>query len=539
MLGCQAPEAWKNEGDPAINQINSSMMEAMQGNNMEADSSASVSNAVTNALLPNLALTDDQDTKELPRFDVSVDNMPVRSFFIGLVKDTSYNVVVDPTLEGTISLHLKQVTIPNVLEALQDAYGYEFRVEHFGIYVTKGGLQTKTFKINYLDIKRSGNSSTIISSGQPSQQNPVSSTLTGSTSSNTEVNSTVSQVETKSESDFWGILTLTINSLVADTPNAKVIVNPAAGIVIVKAYPHTLQTVAKYLDEVQSTMTHQVIIEARILEVALTKQYQAGVDWNILGVSQNGTQSITNNDNLNTFSNMFTLDITDGSAFSTMIELLSTQGNVQVLSSPRISTLNNQKALIKVGQDQYFITDISNTISEGTDSTDNTQDVELTPFFSGISLDVTPEISHDKQILLHIHPIVSKVTSNTINYTINGENQSLPSALSNIKETDNLIRAQSGQIVVIGGLMENRTSEFLASTPGAGNLSFAGALFRKTNQASVNSELIILLKPIVIDNGDWNTQLESISEQFKKLNRGYHLGDFQDRFGNLGEYEKN
>lgn len=585
LTACDPPQDWKKQGNPAVDQINSSMAQMIAENKKIDNQGGIISKDVANALLPSLEVQS-SESQPLARFDVSVDDMPANTFFVGLVKDTPYNIVVDSKIKGTISLHLKQVTIPEVLEALERAYGYEYHFEKFGIYITKDGLETRTFKIHYLDIERKGNSTTVISSGQPTAQpgsstNNAGSTLgssgTGSSSRGSAENSTVSQVETRTQSSFWKVLATTIGSIVgtesetttsttsnttaaqgetvegAETSEAgvemgpvtltktntsSVIVNPAASLVVVTATPKVLHTVAKYLDEVQSAMTQQVMIEAKILEINLSKTYQAGIDWSILGMSQEGTQNIISNDNLPSFQHMFTLNITDGDLFSTTIELLSTQGNVQVLSSPRISTLNNQKALIKVGQDEYFVTDISNTITGTTTTTENTQDVEITPFFSGIALDVTPEISSNDQILMHIHPIISRVTDHTITYTVNDHEQSLPSALSTIKETDNIVRARSGQIVVIGGLMENKTSEYLGGTPFAEDIPFVGGLFRKTSQLSSNSELVILLKPVIVKSNNWTSELESISERFKKLKRGYHVGGHPNRFGNTGEYEE-
>lgn len=589
LTACGSHSDWENPGHPAVDQINESMAAAIANNKKGNQQNNAISKDVANALMPGLELQSSEE-EPLARFDVAVDNMPANTFFMGLVKDTPYNIVVDPKIKGHISLNLKQVTIPEVLEALEQAYGFEYHIEKFGIYITKGGLQTRTFKIHYLDIHRKGRSTTVISSGQPTAQTnhgndglsgPVAAAVTGNNgSSGSSGDSTVSRVETTTESDFWKILAATVTSIVgvesesvssteeqingAESNNndnsdsdqnnksksisvgpvtftksnvSSVIVNPAASLVVVTATPKVLHSVAEYLDEVQSAMTKQVMIEAKILEVNLSKTYQAGIDWSILGMSQSGTQNIVSNDNLPSFQNMFTLNITDGDLFSTTIELLSTQGNVQVLSSPRISTLNNQKALIKVGQDEYFVTDISNTITGTSTTTENTQNVEITPFFSGIALDVTPEISSSDQVLLHIHPVISRVSNHTLTYTVNDSEQSLPSALSTIKETDNIVRARSGQVVVIGGLMENKTSEYLGSTPYADSIPFVGSLFRKTNQLSSNNELVILLKPIIVDNGTWTSELESISERFKKLKRGYHFGAHQDRFGNTAEFE--
>ena len=194
-----------------------------------------------------------------------------------------------------------------------------------------------------------------------------------------------------------------------------------------------------------------------------------------------------------------------GAGFAAFVEMLQTQGDVKVLSSPRVSTVNNQKAVIKVGGDEFFVTGVSNnqTIS-GTTATNNPE-VELTPFFSGIALDVTPQIDDDKNIIMHIHPTISNVDQRDKNFIVSGEIFTLPLAFSNIQESDNVVRAQSGQIVIIGGLMKEAATEENASVPILGDIPLLGNLFRHKKMVRIKKELVIMLKPSVIEQGsDWN-----------------------------------
>jgi MSHA biogenesis protein MshL len=537
LVACQAStiDTPGQTGRPPIDQINADMQLAIDNNQHQQSPHVNgLSKEVANALLPDLNWqTNTIDT--LPQFDVAAEDMPARTFFLGLVDDSPYNIIVDPAITENVNLHLKQVTIPQVLDALQQSYGFQYTIEHYGIYVTKGKIETRTFKVNYINLIRSGNSHTEVSSGELTQHTE-STDINTSTSTSTSQNTPSSQVSTSSQSDFWTTLSDTLHALIGDTPETKVVINRAAGLVIVRANTAVLNQIAKYLDDVQSIMNQQVILEAKVLEVELSKGYQAGIDWNILDMSQTFSNNIISDD-LGLFDSIFTLDMSanDG-AFSAVVSLLGTQGNVQTLSNPRISTLNNQQAIIKVGHDEYFITDVSSTSTSNGVGTDNTQDVTLTPFFSGIALNVTPEISNNNDVILHIHPMISKVVDHTIEYTINGDDQSIPSALSKIKETDNIVRAKNGQVVVIGGLMENEAAEYLGTTPYASEVPFLGSLFRRTSQTSTNSELVILLRPTIVNNTSTHEQLQSISQRFKSLNAGYHKGPYPERFGNLGEY---
>ncbi|MCK5640440.1 MAG: pilus (MSHA type) biogenesis protein MshL, partial [Gammaproteobacteria bacterium] len=202
---------------------------------------------------------------------------------------------------------------------------------------------------------------------------------------------------------------------------------------------------------------------------------------------------------------------------SLFIDLLKTQGDVQVLSSPRVSTVNNQKAVIKVGFDEFFVTGIETDVSGTTGNTNVS--AELTPFFSGVALDVTPQISEDGQIVLHVHPSVSEVNEQVKNITTTVGNLSLPLAASTIRESDSIIRAANGQVVVIGGLMQNSTRDEQSSVPILGSIPVLGALFRHKKKIKYKSELVILLKPVIVDESgqQWSDELKRSSSVFKNM----------------------
>jgi MSHA biogenesis protein MshL len=205
--------------------------------------------------------------------------------------------------------------------------------------------------------------------------------------------------------------------------------------------------------------------------------------------------------------------------FAGFIELLESQGDVQVLSSPRISTLNNQKAVIKVGTDEFFVTGISSTTVTGTTTT-TTPEVTLTPFFSGIALDVTPQIDESGRVTLHIHPTVSEVVDQTKLIKVANQDQSLPLALSSVRESDSVVSARSGQIVVIGGLMKNSTIKNNAGVPFLGRIPFLGALFRHTKETSRKSELVILLRPAVVQGqATWDEALSQSRQRIERLQK--------------------
>ncbi len=471
------------------------------------------------------------------RFNLAVKDVTARTFFLGLVKGTPYSVIVSPKVSGSITLDLKSVTLNDILNVVQETYGYQYKRTATGIEVFPGGLQTHVFNVNYLNLSREGETQTSVNSSQPSTvgNNTTMSQNFAASGGNNGQNpnaQTSSEIKTTSQSHFWEVLSATLKAIVGNTDGRQVITDPGAGVVVVKAFPAEMREVTDYLDTIQQNVDRQVIIEAKICEVILNDSYKSGINWKLLGFQQgNETAQDSFTDNV------LTLTASLRNRFSTVVKMLSTQGNVQVLSSPRIATLNNQKAVIKVGKDEYFVTGLTDSTLASGGGTDNSQNVNLTPFFSGIALDVTPEIDQDKNVTLHIHPSISEVSQ--VNKEVDtGQNNKiiLPTASSQIREADSIVRAHNGQVVIIGGLMENLTSESLQGTPYASKLPFLGAAFRNQEQSAKKAELVILLRPIVVDHSTWYKRLDRIAGTFKKLKRGYHYGDKPEIYGDAAEY---
>ncbi|UTA49664.1 pilus (MSHA type) biogenesis protein MshL [Simiduia sp. 21SJ11W-1] len=479
-----------------------------------------------------------------PRFDVSVRNVPARDFFLGLIDGTQTNVVVHPGVEGTLSLNLKHVTVHEVLEVARDIYGYEFK-ERGGIYtIYPLEYRTEMFPINYLDIRRVGISDTSVpvgrmdsSSGNGQNNSGGSSNQAGSTNPNLLGMfggegqggnlSAGSQVQTLSKTDFWTSLRETLVAIIGgETEQRRVMISPQAGMVIVKALPGELFSVREFLERSEMTVKRQVVIEAKILEVRLRDQFDAGINWNAIGgqllLARNVTEfeSPANITQAAETGELFSslIKVND---ISQLLDLLEEQGNVQVLSSPRISTVNNQKAVIRVGSDEFFVTGLSSNTTSNASSTTSTPNIELASFFSGIALDVTPQIAATGDIVLHIHPVVSQVKDQEKNLTIGDEKFSLPLAVRDIRESDSIVRAESGQVVVLGGLMQEALEEVDGKTPVLGSVPGVRAFFSKKNYRKVKTELVILLRPTVVDASTYQRDVEQSNERVRALGATY------------------
>ena len=457
------------------------------------------------------------------RFDVIADGLSAHDFFMGLVQGTDYNMIVHRDIEGAVNLKLKNVTVEEVMQAMRKVYGYEYRREGKLYQVVPAKLQTEMFQLNYLDIQREGVSDTQVSAG--SVRDSVSDSGSSSSDSSSDNSSSGSsstlvgtRISTKTSANFWVNLKQTLDALISGD-GRRVVVTPQTGMIIVRALPSELATVREYLERAELTLHRQVVIEAKILEITLSDKFQAGVNWATLGEPSAG-KTIT----LNQVASSISADGLGGifrSAFSlndftAVIELLGQQGDVQVLSSPRVSTVNNQKAVIKVGTDEFFVTAVETTTTTGT-STTTTPSVELTPFFSGIALDVTPQISGKGEIVLHIHPTVSEVEDQQKQINVGSDDFSIPLAFSSIRESDSIVRADSGQVIVIGGLMKSENSDQNESTPLLGDIPGVGNLFKQRRSVGSKTELVILLRPVLANNDSWQKELERSLQSFERL----------------------
>ncbi len=488
----------------------------------------------------------EQDLKQEAAFDISVSNAPARLFFMGLVKDTNINMVVHPSVEGDISLDLKNVTVSEVMQLTREVYGYEFKENGGGYVVLPARIQSKVFPVNYLNVSRSGESLMTVSSGQIENTGNNGNGDNSDSSNTTSLKS--SSINTRSQADFWTELRATLISIIGDGEGRSVVVDRHSGLVIVRAMPGELRDVETYLDSAQDNLQRQVILEAKIIEVDLNDSFQSGIDWAAISDSRDlaignsgvvrgvgrvladeagsplldaaGNAIISSGVDLSNipYANLFAVG-SSSSTFASLITLLSTQGNVHVLSSPRVSTVNNQKAVIKVGSDEFFVTEISSDSTTTAAGTTSNPELTLTPFFSGIALDVTPQISESGEVILHIHPSISEVDDQLKVITLGGETFELPLALSTVRESDSIVKAQNGQVVVIGGLMKNITSDELGALPGAADVPFIGEAFKQKRKANRRSELVILLRPIVVDsNKVWSNYIQQSAERVKRLN---------------------
>lgn len=538
--------------------------------------------AVSQALLPPVVVEMPKlDGKPLePRFDLAVVNAPAAQVFTAIVSGTRYSMVVHPQVKETISVTLKDVTVIEALDTIRELYGYDYKQVGSRILVQPASIQMRVFQVNYLMSQRRGRSDVRVSSGAISDTVapgaglpgtggaspvPVIPTAAGALPGQAATASQVivgSRVVTTNDTDMWKELTDALKAIVGTENGRQVVVSPQSGVILVRAMPTEIRAVEDYLRATRMVIERQVMLEAKIIEVELSDGYQAGVNWAAFRTGDNsrlasgvivpgsnltpsGTLTtptarapdgsilasslLTSNPgspgNISTGvgvpGTLFGLAFQTGN-FATLLSFLQTQGNLQVLSSPRIAALNNQKAVLKVGNDEFFVTNVTTTtLTSIAGGTTQSPSITVQPFFSGVALDVTPQVDENNQIILHVHPSVSEVVEKTKNIDLGTSgNFRLPLASSTISETDTIVRVSDGNIVAIGGLMRETTQRNRSGVPYLSGLPGVGNLFRSTANASKKSELVILIKPTIVQ-GDAGAQkdLEEIRNRIKSYDR--------------------
>lgn len=518
LMGCSMghrdPVEVKQALNESINEANSRALEDIPSS-VEAD------------LMPNLDANMSSQQGTLKRFRIQANAVEARSFFASLVKGTEYSVAIHPAVQGNITVNLSDVTLDEVLNVVQNMYGYDVVKSGKVIQIYPAGMRTVTITVDYLQFKRSGRSLTSIVTGSVTSAGTSNSGGSSDDSDSSDLNnnngdsSTTStggtRIETITESDFWPMLQQAVANLIGSGKGQSVVVTPQAGVITVRAFPDEIREVREFLGVSQKRMQRQVILEAKILEVTLSDGYQQGINWSNMSASIGNSGSVVVDRNpvtlpLDAIGSLLggqtNVTFSDGN-FEAVMNFMATQGDLNVLSSPRITAANNQKSVIKVGTDEYFVTELSSNAGNGENS-NAVPEVELTPFFSGISLDVTPQIDDKGNVFLHVHPAVIEVEEEIKNLNLGGDFQNiqLPLAKSSIRESDSVIRAKDGDVVVIGGLMKQQNLEQVSKVPFLGDVPALGNLFRNINNVTQKTELVILLKPTVVGVNTWQKELE-------------------------------
>ena len=484
--------------------------------------------------LKELVIPQREEAKKIPEklYSFFARDSNIQDILLAFSKESDYNIVIDPELGGKVTIDLKRVTLKEALDAILFPLGWTYRIEGKFIKIMRPQLESRFFTLNYLATKRSGKREIYASTGGGLQTGalPGTQASTGSSGARTGFSDLVSV----DEMDLWRDIQKGLEAIVfgsveektasdaekaawtrVDGKGRKLIINKSAGVILVTDYPMNLNKIASYLETVEGSSQRQVTIQAKIFEVILSDENKEGINWKViesLPRIANLSWGLTNKAGTTGFpgvSGGFALtDTTTGTtittpggfkikpfggtlaigtevALSDIMAAIAEQGDIKVLSSPTISTLNNQKAIIRVGnQDVFFITGAVAT------QTTVTQIIQPMTIDVGIILDVTPQIAEDGTIIMNIHPSITEKTGEKI--TPDGKT-TFP--LLSVRETDTTVRVKDGQTIIIAGLMQEKNEESYIGVPVLHSIPLLGGLFRYRTEKKRIAELVIMITP--------------------------------------------
>ena len=421
--------------------------------------------------------------KPNPLFTFRAQGLTLNEALVLFARANDLNIVAGPDLQGTVTVDFKGLPLERAMEALLDAHGYYWEEQDGLIRVHR--LVTRIFTIDYIRLVRSGtgrNKAQVTSgSGSGGGQDAGEVTL-----------------DQQDSIKFWEELEGQIKSLLSQ--EGRLVVNRMSGTIQVTDVRKRVEDIAKFVASVRRTLYRQVEIEARIYEITLRDDYSLGINWNQISF-QTGVNGVSG---LLTLTNTVTspaggfvaraatanLTFQDGN-FQGVIQALSEQGDVRVVSQPRILTMNNQPALIKVGTDQSFFT---STVTQGTAGTGNIVTEQIRTVTSGLVLSITPQISEDGWIMMDVSPIITRLTDTVT--SINGST----APVIDVKQSGGLVRIRDREMIIIGGLIQEQTAETVRKVPFLGDIPFLGRLFRGTSSNKSKTELVIFLSPRIVSS---------------------------------------
>ncbi|MEE9258361.1 MAG: secretin N-terminal domain-containing protein [Nitrospinaceae bacterium] len=512
--------------------------------------------------------------KKGPRFTLSARDADVKTVLLAIAKEIDQNIIIDPSIRELVTVDLKEVTLIQALDSILEPLRLKYSFKKEFIRITPEKMKTRIFQLNYIISRRAGSSNLQSSSGGSGRTQATSgagsAAAAGITSGGGTGRST-SSIFSSEETDLWTEITTGLQQIISGggtaaaavsgavpptaaaaqgstapalpvsappiaggatgtRERAYVTVNRQAGIIILKDYPDVLLQAANFLEAIEGSVQRQVFITAKILEVTLSDGYELGIDWsrvspfNVVSAGAEGLggglltslgQAVIAGDGL------IRGDIRGGFVFNgptaamdLVIDALSQQGDVSVLSSPKIATLNNQRAVIKVGKEDIFFT---TDISRGTQGQNDIITFTPSSITIGIILDVLPQINENGSIMMSIN---ASITEEIGRRETPGGTGGTTVPILDVRETNSVVIAQSGQTIIIGGLMKTKKQKKFNSVPLLGDIPLIGVLFQHEEEIEEKVELVIMLTPEVMVGQGIDDKLQATHRDFRRMNSG-------------------
>ena len=478
-----------------------------------------------------------QPTKEPARYTVVVNEVPVKELLFAIARDANMNVDISPAITGVVTLNAVQQTLPQILDRVAQQVDLRYQVNGSTIELTPDTPYLHTYKVDFLNMSRDTTTSVALSTEVAAGKADVTASGGGGTSTTGNNNSTT-QVKSTSNQRFWATLVSNIAAIVGDpaaatggaagtVPSTKSVqANPEAGLLTVMATGRQHKQIQQLIDAALASVERQVLVEATIVEVTLRDQYSAGIDWSKIvaatgaGISY-GVSSVNaagfNPANIGQF---FTLNYHNNAGSTNLISatlsLLKEYGDVRVLSSPQLMVLNNQTALLKVVDNQvYFTVDVQTTTNQTT--TDRVFQTNIHTVPVGLVMSVTPQINDNGAVMMNVRPTISRITSfvNDPNPDLKQAGVTSPIPVIQTREMESLLKVDSGQTAVLGGLMQDNSAATTQGVPGFQDIFPFGELFKHRNNNYSKTELVIFLRPTVVKNASLDGDLQNYRQFLK------------------------
>lgn len=459
------------------------------------------------------------NSRSLPALlDINAINAPVDALIYSLAAENDFQLKTVGQLGGRATVKLAQVTLPQILDQLSGQADFSWEINPPELTIWSGVSYRASYPVNYLNIHRTTHSSV----GLATQ---VGSTTTAETGGYATANSSQTTIQNTSENSFWQSLVADIELIMTPLPSLQPAVaarqfsiNQEAGLLSVKGKPEVHRAVKQYLSKLHESIHRQVLIEATVVEVALSDRFEAGIDWQLLANGLTGLSAAqvlvgapaVNAETVNRFISpaglVSLVQRSDIGDITATLSLLESFGNVKILSRPRVIALNNQSSVLKVVDNRvYFTTKVERTQSDTANDVITETEIHTVPV--GLVMNVTPQVSSDGVVMLNVRPTLSRILG-----FVNDPNPELALAsVQNgvpeiqVREMETMLRVQSGQVVVIGGLMQETSEDDNVRLPVLGRIPFFKHLFSHQIASTRQTELLVVLRPTLVPlSGSFN-----------------------------------
>ncbi|MBU1208876.1 MAG: hypothetical protein KKH04_18445 [Proteobacteria bacterium] len=427
--------------------------------------------------LEELVVSQIEEKKEPERLlSFSMREADVREVLLSMSKTLGYSMVLEPDVSGKVTVEAKRVTFEEAMDAMLTPLGLQHKKGNNIIKVSKMKRETRFFFLNYITSKRSGSSSI------------TSSIAIGGGGGGGGISTTDS-------ADLWTDIENGLKGFLSE--GARVAINKMAGVIVVTDYPPNLKNIGNFLEKVEGSVQRQVMIQAKVVDVTLFDDFKLGLNWSAItkfsALKIKGTLSggMMIAQNLSPATGVFQIGLSD-TDFSALLDAMATQGTLNILSSPKISVLNNQKAVIKASRSEVFyeIRSEIDPITKVERITPSPKTVDI-----GVVLEVIPQISADGNIVMDIHPIITeKVGESTFEHLTT----KISTPILTIRETNSVVKIRDGQTMVLAGLIQERTEDKKTEVPILRSLPLVGSLFKQTMKSGRKSELVIFITPTIL-----------------------------------------